>query len=930
MSPSDAHDGPSDARGSDIPPAKADASPNARSGQADDLQPTRSYRLESSVLADASGELEWALDAASLTEGEPESADSEVCDPVDVLVTDFMERLRAGEQPTIEQYVSRHPQWGDRIRSVFAAVVSVESSKGAAPRSSDGALGWTGTTPQRLGDFRIVREIGRGGMGIVYEAEQESLGRRVALKILPPTAWTDLESLRKFQAEAKAIARLHHTNIVPIHGAGQCDGVHFLVMQLIPGFGLDHFVGSEGQPPRAARPLTPRTVASIGVQAADALAHAHELGVLHRDIKPANILSDSEHHVWVADFGLAKRLDHQATATRGIEGSLRYMAPERFRGEADVRSDVYALGLTLDEILRGAPAFAARDVNQLIRDICQGSPTPLREARPDTPRDLETVLLKATAREPQRRYASSAELRDDLQRFLDGAPVRARRASWIRRAWMWSRRNPVASIAAVAAMLALITATAASSWGWWATAKSHRVTAAALKRERAERERFDRTFALAVETLDEVAAEYMGAAWLPAVNSLGDEDLGALAEIEDAMVGSPAPPSPQGAAMLQRLLPLYDQLAAEAPDRADILVRSVRASETLAGMLLQLGSLDRADEAIERGFELLNRMESTEAASAELRQLLEGRLYNQLGALRQMQRKPQASTAAFERAIESLRSAEMAEARLELARAYVSLAAASRRGLMLRPRLVDRNEKTDARVDEAIAILEQLSEDARLGKPARLWMARCHRLKSASRRGTWALRRNSQREAVRILRALSDEAPEMAEAQLELAEALGDGGFAFANFQENNLLDTLQANWEEAAQLAAALVDSSPQTPAYAWTAAKIEHKLSRLYRFRRQRPAARRHADRAVELQRELVLRFPENVEYFAAYLQMLRASAEMSWEVARKRELAELLEEANELLRRNESTSRALAWTKMGEALSRALAMLHRGSRP
>ena len=376
---------------------------------------------------------------------------------------------------------------------------------------------------RQLGDFRILREVGKGGMGIVYEAEQVSLGRHVALKVLPKSMLLDVKAKRRFEREAKAAARLHHTNIVPVFGVGEQDGLPYYVMQFIQGLGLDevleelknlksgaaragstiarghpHRLGTEisaaqvarslltGEfrgrndeddkdattaPEVVARPHDPaadardrsavsdsftlssssvvlpgrgrygsnsksrkptywQSVASIGIQVADALEYAHKQGVQHRDIKPSNLLLDTQETVWVTDFGLAKAEDQpNLTHTGDILGTLRYMPPEAFEGKTDVRGDVYSLGLTLYEMLAFRPAFDEKERNRLIRQVTQEEPPRLRKSIRSLPRDLETIVSKAIDREPGRRYQTAALLAADLQRFIDDEPIRARRAS---------------------------------------------------------------------------------------------------------------------------------------------------------------------------------------------------------------------------------------------------------------------------------------------------------------------------------------------------------------------------------------------------------------------------------------------------------------------------------------------------------------------
>ncbi len=422
-------------------------------------------------------------------------------DPVDILAEEFADRLRRGEHPSVSDYASAHPQYAEQLREILPAVAQIELLKRF--RESGATL----TLPDRLGDFRIVRELGRGGMGIVFEAVQESLGRSVALKVLARHAQLDRKRRERFIREAQAAARLHHTNIVPVFGVGEQDGLPYYVMQLIPGRGLHTIIRQwrielgkeapaaatvstppdtvaddirESPPPQSPGRAPPygdwRFVAEVGRQAADALHYAHKQGVLHRDVKPANLILDGE-TVWIADFGLAKMTNTDGlTATGDILGTLQYLPPECLVGLADVRSDVYGLGATLYELLTLESPYAAETPARLIKLVADTDPRPPREINPHIPRDLETIVLKAMARRPDDRYATAGELAEDLQAFLDDRSIQARRASTAARLWRWCRRNPAVASLAASTMLAFALA-AAAGWIGYARAEARRLDA---------------------------------------------------------------------------------------------------------------------------------------------------------------------------------------------------------------------------------------------------------------------------------------------------------------------------------------------------------------------------------------------------------------------------------------------------------------------
>ena len=461
--------------------------------------------------------------------------------PVEILAEEFLERYRRGDRPTVTEYVDGHPELSEEIREVFPALLAMEevgphpAALGSPRHNSERGEGFM---PERLGDFRIKGEIGRGGMGVVYEAVQESLGRQVALKVLPLGALADPVALKRFQREARSVAALHHSNIVPVFGIGEHAGHHYYAMQLIRGQTLEAVLGGVRRLRDCAGPLPATTVsmaeraateiagrlvegrftnstshdagvspneqttervptggstnhavdragdqsgpaitrvsiaergesqyhrriAKIGLQVAEALGYAHDQGVLHRDIKPSNLLMDEEGTVWVLDFGLAKaEAVGEESASRDIVGTLRYMAPERFDGRSDRRSDVYGLGITLYELLTLQPAFDAAQQAALIHQVLHGALRSPRHIDRRIPRDLETIVMKAMAKEPSARYVSAHALGDDLRRFLENRTILARRSTSLERTGRWCRRNPAiaALLTSVVALLAFIAA----------------------------------------------------------------------------------------------------------------------------------------------------------------------------------------------------------------------------------------------------------------------------------------------------------------------------------------------------------------------------------------------------------------------------------------------------------------------------------------
>ena len=346
-----------------------------------------------------------------------------------------------------------------------------ESGQGTDLAGSEGyGSGETATLPaatEDWGEFRIVREIGRGGMGVVCEAYQGSLNRHVAVKFLPERG-----DLTRFRREARAAGRLHHTNIVPVFGVGEYQGRAYLRDAIHrrpqPGPGAEGSRRHRRRRRHVPGRLEDREAARVGVQAAEALAYAHAQGVIHRDIKPSNLLLDERGTVWVTDFGLA----HDASDTQSLTntgdflGTLRYLPPERLNGRGDARADIYGLGVTLYELTCGRPAYAEADRAQLLHQLLNHDPPGPRQRDPRIARDFETIVLKAMARAPEHRYATAGELAEDLRRFLDDRPIRARRIGPWERAVRWCRRNRAVSALLAALVVVFVAGFAGVTVEW--------------------------------------------------------------------------------------------------------------------------------------------------------------------------------------------------------------------------------------------------------------------------------------------------------------------------------------------------------------------------------------------------------------------------------------------------------------------------------
>jgi serine/threonine protein kinase/WD40 repeat protein len=441
-------------------------------------------------------------------------------------VEQYLSLAEQGPAPDPEEFAAGFPGLEADLAAALEGLALVQGLVGA---SADGGRHRL-RAGHRVAGYRIVRELGRGGMGIVYEAVHVDLDRPVALKVLGAPASPGSRGRQRFLNEAKTAAGLHHTHIVPVFDVGQVGGLCYYAMQRIEGCGLDRVLrllrrerttgagsasskrgtsasptlvdeidgesagsalwasGSLGtahggggdatgswpphrpaaqrhEPPAFTPPLGAeyyRWVARAGQQAADALAYAHRRGVIHRDVKPSNLLVDAKGTVWVADFGLARRMaDPGLTRGDAVVGTPRYMSPEQAEGQAvDGRTDVYSLGTTLYELLTLRPPFEGQSAPELIRQITgREAPSP-RQFDRRVPKDLETIVLKAMAKRPSDRYATASEMAEDLGRFLATEPVKARRISPAGRFWRFTRRHPATTAVTAVATAVVLTVAA--------------------------------------------------------------------------------------------------------------------------------------------------------------------------------------------------------------------------------------------------------------------------------------------------------------------------------------------------------------------------------------------------------------------------------------------------------------------------------------
>lgn len=585
-------------------------------------------------------------------------------DLLEKIVADYTRRVRGGKAPNISAYQNKYPKLAIEIEDLLTSVAMIEGLKIEA-QSNVQANETDLSNLKQLGDYLLIREVGRGGMGVVFEAVHQSLGRRVAVKIMRRRDIDDEKYVARFRREAQSAAKLHHTNIVSVFGVGEANGFHYYVMEFIDGAGLNQVVQSltrrlsgptigppdtfvSPQDDAATRidnefekPTLPdhlpllelddspsfspsripkgrkrfKWLAQVGNQVADALAHAHGQGILHRDIKPANLLLDKKDHVWITDFGLVKENELDGlTKTGDLIGTPQYMAPESFKGVYDQQSETYCLGLTLYELATLRPAFDPGTTAELIHRITTTTPVSPCKIDSKIPRDLNTIIEKSMARDPKLRYATSAELRDDLRAFLEDRPISARKPRLPEQVWRWSRRNPLPATLALLSTLLLCAFSAAVTFGWMSTSTAYEKLEVEAKQTEANRQlavqnakeasdnaekmevqfkRAEKNVTLIIQAFDEMFKQIISPGGNTQFNIDGLQELGG---IETAV-------SAEDAEFLKRMMVFYEQFAEQNSENKNLLLESARAFRRIANINYLVGETNSAIDAYRSALE---------------------------------------------------------------------------------------------------------------------------------------------------------------------------------------------------------------------------------------------------------------------------------------------------------------------------------------
>ncbi len=858
-------------------------------------------------------------------------------DPVEVLGEEFLARRRRGENPQIDQYIAANGEYAKQIRELFPAMIAMEELKVSKNQSSgDRPIRLHVDRLERLGDYRIIREIGHGGMGIVYEAEQRSLHRRVAVKVFPKQAIGDSKQLTRFQREAETAGALHHTNIVPVFGVGEQDGLHYFVMQYLDGVSLDVLIhglanlprdlrcndylqhvfddvvarresqaAAEGrastadnkettacdrqgiidlhesdlvdcqQPTIRAENFGPdhwRRIADIGIQVGDALQYAHSRGVMHRDIKPSNLILGADSLVWVTDFGLAVSPEQERLSRSGdVVGTLRYMSPEQLNGHSDRRSDVYSLGLTLYELLTMRPAFEGENRGSLIRKVSKSAPPAPRSVCPQIPRDLETVILKAIARSPESRYRSAKELADDLRRFRDDQPIRARRIGPIERLCRWSRRNPALAGMSLALALGAVVSLAAVSWNW------HQ---AVQEKQKAESEgtRAENNLTLALSSMDRLL-ERFESDWMshPVVPESGSGD--SSTQLRFVV-------SDHTASILEEALVFYDRFAQANANSPKLQRDTAKAYRRAGDILNRLGRYADAQQAYRRAAAALLSQIDSHHDDAELVAQAAAVLNRLALVLHGVDRSAEAKVELDH--ARQLLTDELTGNEHSTRCTYELALTNSNLGLVLWR--LHQGEESTKRHRQAIWLLENLVEQEPFEAKYRLSLARAYRnyypIAAICKERVYS--NEIRRLAAEILEELVADFPDVPDYRCELSEML-----TITAQKSDSDLTQRRYQIHRAVQLAGYLNRDFRSIPRYQVALAKSLTAEATLLRDSQPQRASSDH-QRAADLLRELCDRFPDVPAYRAFIAAALKEQAMTLQRLDQAEESICVLEEA------------------------------------
>jgi serine/threonine protein kinase/tetratricopeptide (TPR) repeat protein len=868
------------------------------------------------------------------------------------ILDDYLVAVELGAPITPEELLARHPDDAQHLRGYLSGLQLFHAAANGpkAPRPISLAGGKL-QPAQVIGDFQLVREIGRGGMGVVYEAEQLSLRRRVALKILPFSATHDPKQIGRFKNEAQAAAHVQHPNIVPVYAVGEENGVHYYAMQLIDGESLSSQrpqklgTGADDTLPElCSRDLAERSVsanrgstfgsgetgdrvrhiAGLGIQAAEALHAAHEYGIVHRDVKPSNLLVDAQGKLWVTDFGLARcRETSDLTQTGDILGTMRYMSPEQALGRTalvDHRTDVYSLGVTLYELATDRHPSGAKSDAEIVLDCGRFTAKPPRHWNRRIPVDFQTIVLKAIAEFPNERYTTAQALADDLQGFLDGKPILASPPSVVSRVGKWAgrHRGVVAATAAVllvacAGLLAttvfMTRAKIASDRALAATRENVRQTDAALQR-----------FVSDAYLIDQLAA-------IPGAEGVRQQlltySLDLLDNFERQSSNDPALANDRALALSKkgsltekmgdRRLALDRHIAARniwqslldsQPDSTEV-ARNLALAHNNVGMLLaELGREAEAVESLETALQIAEKLVAGDPASPAFAACLATSNSNLGLILKQLDRRDDAAArfreaiAIQERIVADDPSRE--EALRGLAASYTNLGSL--------------DDSTDGALAmdvyrKAVGIQRRLVEAHPVNRLYQGDLARTYNNLgfALARRGNWPQAEACYANAIRLQELLVKASPLAASYRRDLA--ISHNNLGMVQSRDNRLADA-EASFRRSLELQTLLADAEPTDAATLSNLGGVYNNLGLLCDRQHRAADAEENFRQAVHFQRQALEAAPQVARYrtlvdnhYANYVQCLRGQKKSQEAAVATRERDGLLAGATS----NASTTKA-----------------------
>jgi len=831
--------------------------------------------------------------AGSLSE---EHLSEDIALQLDELSREFIADRNRGHGCSIEEFAGRYPDLVMDLTHFLRTILDLEDLKPDRPQTLFSPAFSETDLPRQLGDFRISKEIGRGGMGIVFEAEQLSLNRLVALKILPRRFLCPAE-IERFQREAELAAALHHSNIVPIFACGEIDGYHYFAMQKISGKSLSDVLKTPELLTQLQSPSsTSKWIANIGVQVAEALHYAHQCQTLHRDIKPGNLLLDVNGRAWISDFGVACRFDHKVTVTMGRSGTTRYQAPERFTGKCDARSEVYSLGVTLLELAIWQQGARHSD------GVTPRPPAPLgtsrsvvsdyqrmknEHRRPLLPADLEAVLLKSIQTDPALRYQSAEEMAEDLDRYLSGYVVRAGRARWTYRLRQWRKRNPslATSLAAIVVLMCATTGVLLTSHVQISRLNQQ------LTQSNAHLTTNNNNLIRALFALDAFVQCAAG------INlGISDQEPSSQSGSTESRRGTYLSTSPHMKDLLGRIVSRDLRQDFEKNQEPHRVLLAVSAPQKVGHIMYSLGHMAQAEMAAKQSLDLIHQVQQRPDMPQNVLLLWKAQLMNDLASIEEDRLHFHAADEYHEQALRELdQIVDMPDYRhhaYEWGRAHFGLGVGIRHRLepirFLRDAFqlgnIPQDEKdvaqdlvAEAHLVNAMDFLrtEQIRNDRHVSAP--LLIGKCLIERARNRKTSAIERQRDFKMGIYVIEQILLREEQSPRYRHELAQGLASSPL-FGWDEDAPDPGSAREDWERAYQLAEQVASGNPNSREFTATLAKINYQLAVLFSLQSDHERAHQYFQSALELQESLIRQFPNSIRLRMGKVIYLKA-LEIHW---------------------------------------------------